>query len=286
MFRAGKFVAPMTGLMLAIAGTFFACPVIAADATVKDCEQCPELVIVPAGQFTMGGTAGEEGREDDEAPARVVTIAQPFALGKFEVTFDEWDVCVAAGACDKVADEGWGRGRRPVINVNFAQANAYVKWLSTKTGKQYALPSEAQWEYAAQFGATQGTYWGADKARSCEFASVYDVLTREKLKFDWKSFPCEDRFETTAPAGSYAANNIGLHDMLGNVWEWVADCYRPSYVGAPSNGSAVTAATCDKQLARGGSWNIFPAWVRTGYRYGLQGRLGANNLGFRVMRVM
>ena len=286
MFRAGKFVAPMTGLMLAIAGTFFACTVIAADATVKDCEQCPELVIVPAGQFTMGGTAGEEGREDDEAPARVVTIAQPFALGKFEVTFDEWDVCVAAGACDKVADEGWGRGRRPVINVNFAQANAYVKWLSTKTGKQYALPSEAQWEYAAQFGATQGTYWGADKARSCEFASVYDVLTREKLKFDWKSFPCEDRFETTAPAGSYAANSIGLHDMLGNVWEWVADCYRPSYVGAPSNGSAVTAATCDKQLARGGSWNIFPAWVRTGYRYGLQGRLGANNLGFRVMRVM
>ena len=286
MFRAGKFVAPMTGLILAIAGIFFACPVVAADATVKDCEQCPELVIVPAGQFTMGGTAGEEGREDDEAPARVVTIAQPFALGKFEVTFDEWDVCVAAGACDKVADEGWGRGRRPVINVNFAQANAYVKWLSTKTGKQYALPSEAQWEYAAQFGATQGTYWGADKARSCEFASVYDVLTREKLKFDWKSFPCEDRFETTAPAGSYAANSIGLHDMLGNVWEWVADCYRPSYVGAPSNGSAVTAATCDKQLARGGSWNIFPAWVRTGYRYGLQGRLGANNLGFRVMRVM
>ena len=166
----------------------------ASESVIKDCDQCPEMIAVPAGQFTMG-TNGEDGREDDEAPAHNVTIAQSFTLGKYEVTFDQWDACVAADACERAPDEGWGRGHRPVINVNFAQVNAYVKWLSEKTGKQYALPSETQWEYAARAGANQGTLWGGDKARACEYANVYDALAKTKLMFDWAVFPCADGFE-------------------------------------------------------------------------------------------
>ncbi len=285
MFCTGKVVVSHFALALLLASVFAVSNVNAAGNAIKDCEQCPEMMVVPPGQFTMG-TSGEDGREDDEVPARTVTIAQPFALGKYEVTFDEWDACVAAKACEKAADEAWGRGRRPVINVNYAQANAYAKWLSTTTGKEYSLPSEAQWEYAARAGASQGTPWGGDKARACEHANVYDTLTKAKLLFDWAAFPCADGFADTAPVGTFAPNPFGLHDMLGNVWEWVADCYRPNYANAPADGSAITGEKCMKHLSRGGSWNIFPAWVRAGYRYGLQGELRASNLGFRVMRVM
>jgi formylglycine-generating enzyme required for sulfatase activity len=285
MSFVAKIIIPKIVLALSLTGILGITRAIAAQPVIKDCEQCPEMIVVPAGKFTMG-TNGEDGREDDEVPARTVTIVQPFALGKYEVTFDEWDACVASGACEKAADESWGRVRRPVINVNLAQANAYAKWLSAKTGKQYALPSEAQWEYAAQAGGSQGAPWAGDKTRACEHANVYDALAKAKLMFDWAVFPCTDGFTETAPVGSFAANAFGLHDMLGNVWEWVADCYRPSYAEAPADGSAVTADTCMKHLSRGGSWNIFPAWVRSGYRYGLKGELRASNLGLRVMRVV
>lgn len=285
MSCTGKFFFTNGVLALVLFAVLGVTNAIASQSVIKDCEQCPEMIIVPAGQFIMG-TNGEDGREDDEAPARSVTIAQPFALGKYEVTFDEWDACVAASACEKAPDEAWGRGHRPVINVNFAQVNAYTKWLSEKTGKPYALPSETQWEYAAQAGGNQGTFWSDNKARACEYANVYDTLAKTKLMFDWAVFPCADGFAETAPVGTFAPNAFGLHDMLGNVWEWVADCYHPSYAGAPSDGSAVTAETCMKHVSRGGSWNIFPAWVRTGYRYGLMGGLRASNLGFRVMRVV
>ena len=285
MSCTGKFVFNNGALALVLFGVLGVTNAIASAPVIKDCEQCPEVIIVPAGQFIMGAD-GEDGREDDEAPARTVTIAQPFALGKYEVTFDEWDACVAAGACEKAADEAWGRGRRPVINVDFAQVNVYTQWLSAKTGKQYALPSEAQWEYAAQAGRSQGTFWGGNQARACEYANVYDTLAKTKLMFDWAVFPCADGYTETAPVGTFAPNAFGLHDMLGNVWEWVADCYRPSYARAPTDGRAVTADTCMKRVSRGGSWNIFPAWVRTGYRYGLMGGLRASNLGFRVMRVV
>ena len=285
MSCTGNFFFTNGALALVLVAILGVTNAIASQSVIKDCEQCPEMLTVPAGQFTMG-TNGEDGREDDEAPVRTVTIAQPFALGKYEVTFDEWDACVADGACEKASDEAWGRGHRPVINVNFAQVNVYTQWLSAKTGKQYALPSEAQWEYAAQAGGSQGTFWGGNKARACEYANVYDTLAKTKLMFDWAVFPCADGYTETAPVGTFAPNAFGLHDMLGNVWEWVADCYRPSYASAPNDGSAVTADTCMKRVSRGGSWNIFPAWVRTGYRYGLMGGLRASNLGFRVMRVV
>ncbi len=262
-----------------------AAPALAAES-FRDCDQCPEMVVVPAGEFTMGARADDDSREDDERPARTVSFAKPFAIGRFEITFDEWDACVAGGGCEKGPDEGWGRGRRPVIHVDFKQAMAYVAWLSRKTGKTYALPSESQWEYAARAGGTAETPWGRTKDQACRVANVYDATAKAKQPFDWPAFPCEDGFTETAPVGSFAPNAFGLHDTLGNVWEWIADCYRPTFAGAPTDGSAVEADTCMKRMSKGGSWNIFPAWVRPGYRYGLEGNLRSSNLGLRVVREM
>jgi formylglycine-generating enzyme required for sulfatase activity len=283
MFRIRTTLTLAMASTLAFSGTAFAADAPSPGGVIRDCDVCPELVVVPAGEFSMGASAGDPARDEDEGPQRVVTFARPFAVGKFEVTFDEWDACVADRGCEQVGDEGWGRGRRPVINVSFPQVQAYLGWLSAKAGKTYRLPSEAEWEYAARGGSAEPRFWGAAE-RACEFANVYDRASKAKYLFDWESFPCEDRFSETAPVGSFAPNGFGLHDTLGNVFEWVADCYRPTYAGAPTDGSAVLQEGCMKQISRGGSWNIFPAWVRASYRYGLAAALHSNNLGFRVVR--
>lgn len=250
---------------------------------MKDCDVCPELVAIPAGRFVMGATPGERNAEDDEGPVREVTLSRPFALGKYEVTYDEWEACVADKACERTPDEGWGRGRRPVLHVNYDQALGYASWLSRRTGKVYRLPSEAEWEYAARAGSGAAGGWGDDAAKACEFANVYDQSAHGRYRFGWKPFPCDDRTTETAPVGSYAPNAFGVYDTLGNVWEWVADCYAP-YGGAPVDGSAVAMDGCKKRISRGGSWNIFPVWVRVSYRYGLEPQLRSNNLGLRVLR--
>lgn len=253
-------------------------------ATFKDCAQCPEMVVLPLGSFQMGTPDSEPVREDDEGPVRKVTFAKPFAMGKYEVTFDEWEACVAERACEAANDEGWGKGKRPVIHVNYGQALGYVKWLSKKTGKAYSLPSEAQWEYGARAGSTELNYWSTATDKACTFANVFDTTSQAKLRQQWKSFPCDDGFTETSPVGSFAANAFGLHDMLGNVWEWTEDCYIPNYAAAPTDGSAVRSDSCLKRMSRGGSWNVFPIWVRSTYRYGIEPALRASNLGFRVVR--
>lgn len=270
---------------------FLATDVNAADpqspgASIKDCPACPELVVIPAGSFQMGTADSESVREDDEGPVRKVTFAKAFALGKYEVTFDEWEACVAERSCEPASDEGWGKGKRPVIHVNYDQALGYTKWLSTKTGKSYSLPSEAQWEYAARAGSADLTYWGRAAEQACTFANVYDTTSQAKLRQQWKSFPCDDGRAETAPVGSFSPNAFGLHDMLGNVWEWTLDCYVPTYANAPADGSAVMSSSCLKRMSRGGSWNVFPIWVRSTYRYGIEPVLRASNLGFRVVRVL
>jgi formylglycine-generating enzyme required for sulfatase activity len=270
-------------LLIACVGLAWAADAAAAPAAIRDCDQCPELVPIAAGEFNMGATPGEQGAEEDEGPPHRVTIGKPFAIGKYEVTHDEWDACVAERACERAADEGWGRGRRPVIHVNHAQAMAYTQWLSKKTGKTYRLPSEAEWEYAARAGSQEAQAWGVQAARACEFSNVYDQAAMQKYRFGWRAFPCDDQQVETAPVGSYAPNAFGLYDMLGNVWEWVADCYAP-YSATPTDGSAHTASGCDKRMSRGGSWNVFPIWVRYSYRYGLEPPLRSSNLGLRVVR--
>ena len=240
----------------------------------RDCPECPEMVVVPAGSFTMGSSPHEEGREDREGPQRLVRIPKPYAVGKYEVTFREWDACVTAGGCNhRPGDEGWGRGRRPTINVSWHDSQEYVRWLSRRTGKPYRLLSEAEWEYAARAGTMTRYYWDDD-------------IGRNRANCDGCGSRWDD--DRTAPVGSFAPNDFGLHDMLGNVWEWVEDCWRPNYSGAPSDGSAwVSGEGCGQRILRGGSWYDTRKYVRVAFRSlpmsVSDGREG-NVYGFRVAR--
>ena len=233
----------------------------------RDCAECPEMMVIPAGSFMMGSPASEAGRRSDEGPQRQVTVRAPLAVGRFEVTFAEWDACVAAGGCShRPGDEGWGRGNRPVINVSWHDAQQYVVWLSRRTGQRYRLLTEAEWEYAARAGTTTPYFTGTSiSAAQANFA--YNAGGR------------------TQPVGSYAANRFGLHDMHGNVWEWVEDCYGDIYSGAPTEASqAVRGGDCRMRVRRGGSWASNPGDVRAGYRGGDITGDRSTNGGFRVAR--
>ena len=239
----------------------------------RDCPECPELVVVPSGSFDMGSPESEEGRYDEEGPVHRVTFARPFAVGVYEVTFGEWDACVSGRGCGghRPDDEGWGRGKRPAINVSWDDAKAYVRWLSRKTGEEYRLLSEAEWEYVARAGTTTRYWWG-------------NRIGRNRANCDG----CGSRwdYEQTAPVGSFSANPFGLHDVHGNVREWVEDCWNESYHGAPSDGSAWESGECRKRVLRGGSWNYEPRnlrsanrnWLTSGNRYYID--------GFRVARTL
>ena len=232
----------------------------------RDCAGCPEMMVIPSGTFTMGSPASEEGRLSDEGPQRQVTVRAPLAVSRFEVTFAEWDACVAAGGClHRPDDEGGGRGNRPVINVSWDDAQQYVVWLSRHAGRRYRLLTEAEWEYAARGGTTTPFVTGTS-------------ISAAQANFG-------QNVGRTQPVGSYAANRLGLHDMAGNVSEWVQDCYRPSYSGAPSEASqAVEGGGCDRRVLRGGSWLVHPRNVRAGSRYWGTTGIRIANAGFRVAR--
>jgi formylglycine-generating enzyme required for sulfatase activity len=224
---------------------------------LRDRPECPEVVVVPAGATRL-------------ASGRDVTIAAPFAVGKFEVTFAEWDACVVGGGCThRPADRGWGRGRQPVMNVSWDDAQQYVAWLSRTTGKTYRLLSEAEWEYAAQAGSgrEQAAQRGANQANCDGCGSRWDN-------------------KQTAPVGSFAANAFGLHDMLGNVWEWTADCWNESHAGAASDGSARMSGECSRRVLRGGSWRSFPGGTRSAYRDTYPSDFRFVFYGFRVARTL
>ena len=253
----------------------------------RDCPDCPEMVVIPAGSFTMGSPAGEAGRYDDEGPRHRVTISRAFALGKYEVTFAEWDACARAGGCShRPKDQGWGRGNRPVINVSWDDAKAYVRWLARKTGQEYRLPGEAEWEYAARAGTATARYWGEDADRACDYGNVHDRTSKSENKFDWAHHDCRDGYAKTAPVGSFRANDFGLHDVLGNVWEWVGDCWNDSYKGGPSDGSAWTTGNCTRRVLRGGSWISLPRFVRAAFRERYATGNRNNIYGFRVARTL
>jgi formylglycine-generating enzyme required for sulfatase activity len=207
---------------------------------VRDCPECPDMVRVRAGEFTMGSPADEPGRDNEEGPQRTVTIAEPFWVGKYEVTFAEWDACIAAGGCStNPGDADWGRDNRPVINVGWNDAKEYAGWLSQKTGKNYRLLSEAEWEYVARARSTTAFWWGQDVGKgnaNCNGCGS-----------EWDN-------TKTAPVGSFRANDFGLYDTAGNVWEWVEDCYHGNYEGAPTDGSAWLEDDCSERVIRGGSW--------------------------------
>ena len=223
----------------------------------RDCAVCPEMVVVAAGSFMMGSPTWEEGRFDDEGPQHRVTIGSPFAVGVYEVTFAEWDACVGAGGCGgyRPEDEGWGRGRRPAINVSWDDAQGYVQWLSRETGEQYRLLTEAEWEYVARAGTTTARYWGDSESGQCRNGNGYDRTSHAEYGWDWNEpVACSDGYVDTAPAGSFQPNAFGLYDVLGNVWEWTEDCWNDDYSSAPTDGSAWQSGDCSPRVLRGGSW--------------------------------
>jgi formylglycine-generating enzyme required for sulfatase activity len=242
----------------------------------QECARCPTMAVVPGGSFTMGSSNTETAADSDEFPQHTVTIAAPFAVSKFEVTFENWDTCYELGGCRIRPDDfGWGRGDRPVIGVDWDDAQQYVAWLSKQTGKSYRLLTEAEWEYAARAGTTTAYSWGDD--------------VKEDGKAMADCFDCGSRWDDmeTAPVGSFAPNAFGLHDMLGNVWEWVEDCYHDSYEEAPKDGSAWTNGDCKERVSRGGSWGDLPqVLLRTAFRLRTPPVNRYEGLGFRVGRTL
>ena len=238
----------------------------------RDCPECPEMVVVGAGEFMMGSRSGDG--HDDERPRHRVRIPAAFAVGKYEVTFDEWDACVAGGGCQgyRPVDKGWGRGGRPVVSVSWRDAKAYVEWLRRRTGKGYRLLSEAEWEYAARAGTETAYWWG-------------DGAGRNRANCDG----CGSRWDHrgTAPAGSFEANGYGLHDVHGNIREWVEDCWHGNYRGAPGDGEAwVSGGNCSKHVLRGGSWDLAPGYLRSAFRSGYSTGTRIDDVGFRIARTL
>ena len=248
-----------------------------AGGQFRDCEVCPEMVVVPGGSFTMGSPSTEVGRYDDEEPQHRVTIDYKFAAGVYEITFDEWDACALMGGCRNHSprDSGWGCGGCPVISVSWEDAQVYVEWLSRTTGEHYRLLTEAEWEYVARAGTQTAWYWGEAEPGQCRYANAGDT-----------SAPCSDGYQNTAPAGSFEPNAFGLYDALGNVWEWTADCWNDSYSDAPNDGSARQTGNCSVRTARGGSWLTAPSTLRSAQRGRTQAGNRHTDLGFRVARTI
>lgn len=243
--------------------------------TFRDCDDCPLMVNIPGGSFTQGSPPGEPESNDDERPQHTVNVPA-FALGQTEVTFDEWDACVADGGCThNPDDDGWGRGNRPVINVTWNDAQEYVAWLSAETGEDYRLPSESEWEYATRAGTTGRFNTG-------------DCITTDQANFDGE-FPAQGcpsgiNRAQTLPVASFGPNAFGLYDTHGNVWEWVQDCWNGSYNGAPTDGSAWMMGNCSRAVLRGGSWNFPGLGLRSAYRnWNIRGYRN-DYIGFRPAR--
>lgn len=259
----------------------------------RDCEACPEMVIVPPGSFMMGSPRTPRGRYEDESPRHEAMIGYPLAVGVFEVTFAEWEACVSDRGCDGYwpDDEGMGRGRQPVINVSWEDARGYVAWLSEQTGKAYRLLSETEWEYVARAGTESAWHWGDDAAEQCRHANGFDrnlaeELGAEEVRTGVVPASCFDGYDRVAPVGSFQPNGFGLHDVSGNVWEWTDDCWNESHAGAPADGSARTRGYCVPRVVRGGSWNNPPGLLRSAFRDGIPRENRGFNVGFRVARTM
>jgi formylglycine-generating enzyme required for sulfatase activity len=229
---------------------------------------CPDMIVVPRGKFEMG----------EKEQQHEVTIAEPFAVSRFAVTFDQWDACVAGSGCDNYlpGDAGWGRGIRPVINVSWQDAQNYIGWLNRMAGsRSYRLLSEAEFEYAARAGSPAKYPWGDDIGEN--------NANCNGCKSEW------DVKHQTSPVGSFAANKFGLFDMQGNVWQWVEDCWHEKYERVPQNGAAwTTVCTPDdrRRVVRGGSWYINPGNLRSASRDWVNSVSRDGNLGFRVGRTL
>jgi formylglycine-generating enzyme required for sulfatase activity len=247
----------------------------------KECAQdCPEMIVVPAGSFTMGSPPSEQGSGNVERPQHTVTFAKPFAVSKYELTFADWDACVTGGGCNgyRPNDQRWTpRGTHPVITVSWDDTQAYVAWLSLVTGKSYQLLSEAEYEYAARAGTKTAYPWGDNiKLNGQAMANCNGCGSQ------WDN-------QETAPVGSFPPNKFGLYDMVGNILAWTEDCVHGNYNGAPADGSAWLEANggdCSNRVLRGGSWGYDPENLRSASRGWLNSDFRFSGIGFRVARTL
>jgi formylglycine-generating enzyme required for sulfatase activity len=274
----------------------------------KECDNCPEMVVVPAGSFMMGSPAREAGRFDDEGPQHRVTIGKPFAVSKFHATFDEFAAFVAetgydAGSnCYVFEEDKWKQkqglswrnpgfaqnGSHPAVCLNWNDATAYVAWLAKKTGKGYRLLTEAQWEYAARAGTATRYFFGDDEKDFCRYGNGSDQTAKSKTTGaqGGTAVPCSDSYAYAAPAGSFAPNGFGLYDMHGNAWQWLEDCWHDNYRGAPSDGSAWLSGDCNRRVVRGGSWSNYSRSLRSASRR-WDSTVGRSSIyGFRLGRTL
>jgi sulfatase modifying factor 1 len=297
---------------IAVTLAFAAIGVCAAAETgvpFRDCPQCPSMVPLPPGGFVMGAPPGEDEREKvpkaragHSEPQHTVVIGYAFAIAQYDVTVDQFGAFVqdtgyrSSGPCrapgkPPVSDLDWRNpgfaqsGRHPTTCVTWEDAKAYTAWLATKTGRAYRLPSEAEWEYAARAGSTAARFWGDGIAEACEYANVADraasaASTAERdPAYD---FDCDDGYPQTSPVDAFKPNGFGLFDMLGNVWQWLEDCWAEDYNGAPGDGSPVLSGDCSRRVFRGGAWSSHPRSIRSAYRVGDPHDLRTNDSGFRV----
>ena len=265
------------------------------DTVFRDCPHCPAMVRVPAGMFLMGSPPSGDWRFASEEPQLRVAVRAAFAIGIYEVTFDEWEACVSDGGCrdHRPADEGWGRGRRPVTNVSWEDGWHYASWLSEETGEFYQLPSEAQWEYAARAGTRTARFWGDDATGQCRHANGFD---RDLAAIDERGLSLFERLGVTpascsdgqgrgtAPVGSYEPNAFGLYDMIGNLTEWTNDCWNGDHSDRPGNDEVRASGDCSQRVLRGGTWAYPVESLRSAYRSALELDHRDNGLGFRVIR--
>lgn len=272
-------------------------------STFRDCVQCPEMLVVPAGQFEMGSPQGEEGRFEDEGPQHSVSIGRRFAVSRTPITRAQYDVFAQAvgralsQGCMRMSDGGWVAGPElnwrdpgfeqsedhPVVCVSWDDAKAYADWLTTETGAHYRLLSEAEFEYAARAGRAARFPWGEAPDDVCLHANGFDLSARREHP-DWPSLECDDGAAYTSPVASYRANAFGLFDMTGNVFQWTQDCFAEGYTSAPVDGSANLSGDCRIRVIRGGSWLNGTRGLRSAMRDRdpRDGRYA--NIGIRVAR--
>lgn len=239
----------------------------------RDCERCPQMVVIPGGRMDVG----------EDRQARNIVFEKPFAIGRFAVTFDEWDACVTEGGCGGYSprDNGWGRDNRPVINVNWADAALYVAWLSRKTGHSYSLPTEEQREYATRAG-TRTRYWSGSSITLDQANYDLPVPSRRRPGDDWGDL--EKVRRRTVPVDSFSPNPWGLFNVHGNVWEWTSNCWRREMPASEAPATPAGSTTCGRRVARGGSWNDFAYLAASGARIGFAAASRNPMQGFRVVR--
>ena len=248
----------------------------------RDCAVCPLMKVVPPGQFEKGPPPSASGHFHNEGVVRTITIARPFAVGKYEISIAQWRACVAAGRCETAADAEPEAGHYPVSGISWEGAVAYTQWLSGIAGKPYRLLSETEWEYAARAGLPRFRFFSMTPEQLCRVANVYDLRSKAEYEFDWEHIECDDGYAGLAPTGSLQPNAFGLHDMLGNVSEWTQDCQNLSWRFAKLDGSAWLEGDCLQRAYRGGSWLANePRYLRTPDRYRYY-RARSDDLGFRV----